>query len=106
MNSSIDLTYGSKTNELGWNIDAGYQLQKYRWYSMPEIFDQLYTPEQRLLIYNDIDDGFTCSITTSTWAEKSNSTKVFQRPDIKYERFSNNFMTRQKTASLPAEFSR
>jgi len=90
MNSSIDLTYGSKTNELGWNIDAGYQLQKYRWYGMPEIFDQLYTPEQRLLIYNDIDDGFTYNNLYVGGKIKFNES-VFNDLTLKYERFSNNY---------------
>lgn len=90
MNSSIDLAYGSKTNEIGWNIDAGYQLQKYRWYGMPETFDQLYTPEQRLLIYNDIDDGFTYNDIYVGGQIKFNES-VFNDMTLKYERFSNNY---------------
>jgi hypothetical protein len=90
MTSSIDLTYGSKTNELGWNIDAGYQLQKYRWYGTPELFDLEYTPEQRELIYNDIDDGFTYNDLYVGGKIKFNES-IFNDLTLKYERFSSNY---------------
>ena len=32
MNTTLDLTYGSRTNSLNWNADLGYQHQIYNWY--------------------------------------------------------------------------
>lgn len=32
MNTTLDLTYGSRTNTLNWNADLGYQHQIYNWY--------------------------------------------------------------------------
>ncbi|MGV9003591.1 TonB-dependent receptor [Flavobacterium sp.] len=40
-NTSLDLTYGSRTREMTWNADAGYQHQVYNWYGIfPNFFDQ------------------------------------------------------------------
>ncbi|WNM18742.1 TonB-dependent receptor [Flavobacterium capsici] len=40
-NTSLDLTYGSRTRALTWNADAGYQHQVYNWYGIfPSFFDQ------------------------------------------------------------------
>jgi outer membrane receptor protein involved in Fe transport len=40
-NTSLDLTYGSRTKALSWNADAGYQHQVYNWYGIrPDYFDQ------------------------------------------------------------------
>ena len=33
-NTSLDLTYGSRTRGLSWNADAGYQHQIYNWYGI------------------------------------------------------------------------
>ncbi len=32
MNTTLDLTYGSRTNTMNWNADLGYQHQIYNWY--------------------------------------------------------------------------
>lgn len=32
MNTALDLTYGSRTNNMNWNADLGYQHQIYNWY--------------------------------------------------------------------------
>ena len=40
-NTSLDLTYGSRTRALTWNADAGYQHQVYNWYGIyPNFFNQ------------------------------------------------------------------
>jgi hypothetical protein len=39
-NTSLDLTYGSRTRALSWNADAGYQHQIYNWYGLDySLFD-------------------------------------------------------------------
>ncbi|WP_445454194.1 TonB-dependent receptor [Flavobacterium sp. 25HG05S-40] len=37
-NTSLDLTYGSRTKGMTWNADAGYQHQVYNWYGNYPIF--------------------------------------------------------------------
>jgi len=40
-NSSLDLTYGSRTKGLNWNADLGYKHQVYNWYGLfPGLFDE------------------------------------------------------------------
>lgn len=34
MNTSLDLTYGSRTNKMNWNADLGYRHQIYNWYGI------------------------------------------------------------------------
>jgi hypothetical protein len=39
-NTSLDLTYGSRTKKMSWNTDLGYQNQVYNWYGLNrELFD-------------------------------------------------------------------
>lgn len=42
-NTSLDLTYGSRSENLSWNADLGYQNQTYNWYGLNE---SLFTGEQ------------------------------------------------------------
>ena len=52
-NTALDLTYGSRLDNFGFNIDAGYQHQIYNWYGMyvdeaffaPSLFNTIY-PQQ------------------------------------------------------------
>jgi hypothetical protein len=37
-NTSLDLTYGSRTKEMDWNADLGYKHQMYNWYGLPTEF--------------------------------------------------------------------
>ena len=40
-NTSLDLTYGSRTRAMNWNADLDYQHQIYNWYGLhPSFFDQ------------------------------------------------------------------
>lgn len=53
--TSLDLTYGSKQQNLSWSADLGYQNQLYNWYGLPEFFgDNLSETDQNDLI-NGID---------------------------------------------------
>ncbi|MGV3696152.1 TonB-dependent receptor [Flavobacterium sp.] len=40
MDTSLDLTYGSRTNGLSWNADAGYRNQMFNWYGAMPGFSQ------------------------------------------------------------------
>ncbi|WP_309641397.1 TonB-dependent receptor [Flavobacterium sp.] len=55
LNTSLDLTYGSKRKELSWNADMGYQIQKYFWYGLPEDFGATLTAVDREDIIEDIN---------------------------------------------------
>ena len=49
--TSLDLTYGSKQQNLSWNADMGYQHQVYNWYGLPEFFgNNLSEADQNALI--------------------------------------------------------
>lgn len=45
--TSIDLTYGIRENNLSWNLDLGYQNQIYNWYGLPMGFGGSLTPLDR-----------------------------------------------------------
>lgn len=47
-NSQVDLTYGTRTEALSWNIDGGYQNQMYNWYGLPENYlSELAQPDRQ-----------------------------------------------------------
>jgi hypothetical protein len=58
-NTSLDLTYGMKTQTLSWNLDAGYQNQGYNWYGLPEGYGSALTPEDRQTLLNSINPAHT-----------------------------------------------
>jgi outer membrane receptor protein involved in Fe transport len=58
-NSSIDLTYGTRTQALAWNLDAGYQDQGYNWYGLPADFGSALTPEDRQAVIDSINPKHT-----------------------------------------------
>lgn len=45
--TSIDLTYGIRQENLSWNIDLGYQNQIYNWYGLPADFGNTLSPTDR-----------------------------------------------------------
>jgi outer membrane receptor protein involved in Fe transport len=54
-NTSIDLTYGSKSKNLSWNGDLGYQLQRYNWYGLNPVLYEGLTPGDKDLFLNEIN---------------------------------------------------
>ncbi len=59
LNSSIDLTYGSKSNDYQCNVDAGYNLKKFFYYGLPDTYAAFYLPEVRQAVVNRIDANQT-----------------------------------------------
>lgn len=53
--TSIDLTYGIRENNLSWNVDLGYQNQIFNWYGLPTDFGNTLTPIDRANLINGID---------------------------------------------------
>ena len=45
--TSIDATYGSKSQKISWNTDIGYQNQIYNWYGLSPTLYQGLTPENK-----------------------------------------------------------
>lgn len=86
LNTSLDLTYGSKKSDYSWNTDLGYQIQKYRWYGLPADYGATLTPETRIGIYNRVDKGQTYN--NFYLGGKINfSESIFNEITLKYTRF-------------------
>ncbi len=58
-NSSIDLTYGNRGQNMSWTIDAGYQNQGYNWYGLPEDFGAEFSPDVRADLIDSIEPEHT-----------------------------------------------
>lgn len=59
LNTSIDLTYGSKEADYNWNVDAGYQIQKYYWYGLPSDYGvgvNGISGQERAAVVNRLDE--------------------------------------------------
>lgn len=52
--TGLDLTYGSKSKNMGWNVDAGYQRQAYNWYGLNSSFYSGMTPEAQDVFLSDL----------------------------------------------------
>lgn len=59
MDTSLDLTYGTKGETVSWTADLGYQNQKYNWYGLPEDFGSDLSDEDRQDVINDINPSHT-----------------------------------------------
>jgi hypothetical protein len=90
MDSSIDLTYGSKTKEFSWNADLGYQLQNYHYYGLPEPYATFLTPDERRTIYDRVDEGYGYNDFYVGGKIKFNES-IFNEMTLKYERFWDKF---------------
>ncbi len=53
--TSLDLTYGSKTNKVAWNADLGYRNQIYNWYGLNPILYEGLTQDQTTAFLAQID---------------------------------------------------
>ena len=78
--TSIDLTYGVRENDLSWNVDLGFQNQIYNWYGLPDGFGSTLTSNERANLidsinpqqsYNNIYLGSKISINESILKEAS-----------------------------------
>ena len=58
-NTVLDAIYGSKSNNLSWNTDMGYQLQTYNWYGLNASLYENLTPENKDLFINRINPKHT-----------------------------------------------
>ena len=88
--TSIDATYGSKSEKLSWNADLGYQNQIYNWYGLsPTLYEGLTSEAKDLFIkdinpkqsYNNIYVGGRLAFNES----------ILKQAAIKFNRFSDKF---------------
>lgn len=104
MNSSIDLTYGSKMKEFSWNADLGYQLQKYYWYGVPLDYGQTLTPDQQNSVYEDVNNGFVYSNFYAGGKLKFNES-IFDELTLKYDRFWNDYNSQENRFIVKPSFN-
>jgi hypothetical protein len=89
-NTGLDLTYGSKSNKIGWNTDLGYQRQAYNWYGLDtDIYSGLSPVDQDLFlsdlktkqIYQTIYAGGRIAVNES----------FFKEAQLRFTHFSDQF---------------
>ncbi|HMI06578.1 MAG TPA: hypothetical protein VK528_03455 [Flavobacterium sp.] len=87
LNTSIDLTYGSKQDGYSWNADAGYQIQKYYWYGLPADYGlTVLSMDQRAAVVDRIDEMQTYNNAYVSGRVGFNES-IFNSIDLKYNRF-------------------
>lgn len=91
-NSSIDLTYGSKSRNLSWNADLGYQHQMYNWYGLNPLFYENFIPADKDAFIKAIDSKQTYQ-TISLGGRLALGESVLKEATIKFNRFSDAFST-------------
>ncbi len=89
-NTQIDLTFGTRTEALTWNLDAGYQNQMYNWYGLPENYLSGLTPEARQDFLSSIDPEHTYdNIYVGT--KLSFNESILNEVTAKFNRFSDSY---------------
>lgn len=88
LNSSIDLTYGSKQKEYSWNSDLGFQIQKYYWYGLPENYDSTLLPNEKADVINRLNDTGTQTYKNFYLGGRIHFTEsIFNEISLKYDHF-------------------
>ena len=89
-NSSLDLTYGSRTNALSWNADLGYQRQGYNWYGLNSALYETLLPVDKATFLNGIDEKQTYQ-NISVGGKLALNDSFFKQASIQFNRFSDDF---------------
>jgi hypothetical protein len=85
-NSQIDLTFGTRTDALSWNIDGGFQNQLYNWYGLPEGYLSDLLPADRETAIAGIDPEHTYS-NVYVGTKLSFNESVFNEVTAKFNHF-------------------
>ena len=85
-NTSLDLTYGTRGDGYSWNLDAGYQLQGYNWYGLPENFGEVLSDEERRDLINSIEPEHSYH-NAYVGGKLSFGESIFDELSAKYNRF-------------------
>ena len=84
--TSLDLTYGSKTRNLSWNADLGYQNQSYNWYGLSPLTYTNLLPEDQVTFINSIDSKQTYN-TLNVGGRMTLNHSFFKEASLKFTRF-------------------
>lgn len=104
MNSSIDLTYGSKTSEMTWNADVGYQMQKYYWYGLPSDYGLTLPAEDRSAVIDRIDEMQTYH-NAYVGGRLTFSESAFNEISLNYNRFFDAYDSAENRLLVKPSFS-
>ncbi|HLA55013.1 MAG TPA: hypothetical protein VK623_02850 [Flavobacterium sp.] len=102
--SSIDLTYGNKTQALSWNVDLGYQNQGYNWYGLPADFGDELTPEDRQTVINGINPDHTFH-NFYVGSKLAFNESIFDELSVKYNRFWDSYDSQENRFYAKPKFS-
>lgn len=84
--TSLDLTYGSKTRALSWNADLGYKNQNYNWYGLNPVLYEGLSAEDLDLLISQIDEKQTYH-TINVGGRLGLSESIFKEGSLKFIRF-------------------
>lgn len=85
--TSLDLMYGSNQKDVSWNLDLGYQNQIYNWYGLPANFGSTLTPQDRMVLINEINPQQTYG-TISLGGNVAFNESILNKASLKYNHFS------------------
>lgn len=103
-NSSLDVTYGSKSKNLSWNADLGYQLQTYNWYGLDPSFYETLTPADKETFLSTIDPKQKYQ-DISVGGRLALNESFFKEASIKFNRFSDGFSSGENRFVAKPSFS-
>ncbi|NHM07013.1 TonB-dependent receptor [Flavobacterium sp. CYK-4] len=104
LNTSLDLTYGSRRKSLAWNADMGYQVQKYYWYGLPDDFGAGFSNAVREDIIEDINKVQTYHNFYVGGKLKFNES-AFSDMDLKYNAFWDAFGSQESRFFAKPKFA-
>lgn len=84
--SSIDLSYGTRTQALSWNLDAGYENQNYNWYGLPDDFGLGLTTDERRELISGIEPKHTYH-NAYVGTKLAFNESIFNELTVKFDRF-------------------
>ena len=88
--TSIDLTYGIRENDLSWNVDLGFKNQIYNWYGLPVDFGNTLTPNDRAnLVYGMNPQHSYNNLYLGSKIELEGS--IIKEANAKFNHFSDNY---------------
>jgi len=88
--TSIDLTYGIRENDLSWNVDLGFKNQIYNWYGLPVDFGNTLTPNDRAnLVYGMNPQHSYNNLYLGSKIELEGS--IIKEASAKFNHFSDNY---------------
>ncbi|RZJ30309.1 MAG: TonB-dependent receptor [Flavobacterium sp.] len=85
-NTSLDLSYGTRTQALSWNLDAGYQNQSYNWYGLPADFGLGLDNDQYASLLHGIEPKHTYH-NAYAGTKLTFNESIFNELSVKFDRF-------------------